>query len=195
MATIAEIADRIGEHICQQAGLVQNQNKVCFGIEIMLIMSITTLITLIIAAIFGLLFETMAVMVAALGMKFIIGSPHLSGFSRCLIYSICLSLIGALLTQTAGSWLTAPVISLILAIDWIVLSLSPLLLSYRSLDKQQIRTRKILAGSILGCIVLLVLTDQNIWSSGLFIGSTIAVNTISPVHVRLIRWIDKLTKR
>ncbi|HOP73937.1 MAG TPA: accessory gene regulator B family protein [Bacillota bacterium] len=136
MTTIAEIADRIGEHICQQAGLNQNQNKVRFGIEILLIMSITTFSTLIIAGICGLFFETLAVMMAALGIKFIIGSSHLSGFSRCLIYSICLSLIGAILTKAFISWLTVPLIILIMVMNWLILSISPLLLSYRTLDKK-----------------------------------------------------------
>ncbi len=194
MVTIAEIADRIGEHICQQAGLHENQNKVCFGIEILLIMSITAFVSLAIAMIFGLFFETIAIMVAALGMKFIIGSPHLSGFSRCLIYCICLSMTGALLTHTADAWLSVPIIFFILGTDWIVLSVSPLLLSYRTLEKPQILSRKILAGSLIGVTALLVLVAKNLWTTGFFIGSTIAAITISTVHVRLIRWIDDLTK-
>lgn len=195
MVTITRIADEIGEHICKQAGLESELKKICFGIEVILVMSISFIMTIIFGAVLGMLNETMIVISSALAVKFLIGSPHLSGFLRCLLYSIALILIGAWLCSIYAVWLTSNIAWILGLFNLVILSCMPLRPSYRSLEIKQIITRKLVIGFMIFSCLILYINYPGLLYSGALIGISISILNTSPVGVKFTKWLDRITKQ
>ena len=77
--TIAQLADEIGVAICKQAGLEEETKRICYGVEYILLWLISQTFVLCIGFLVGAFIETVAVMIGAIVMKYIIGGSHLSG--------------------------------------------------------------------------------------------------------------------
>jgi accessory gene regulator B len=195
MINIAQIADRIGEHICKGAELESELKKVCFGIEVMLVMVISFITTILLGGFLGMLNETLIIILTAMLVKFIIGGSHLSSFFRCLIYSITITLFGALICKNYSIWLNNYIAVILFTIDLIILLKAPLFPSYRVLERKQIITRKFLV-SILLCISLWFYFYQaNLFSSGALIGFSLSIINISPAGANFMKWLDKVPKK
>lgn len=195
MTTISQVADRIGEHICKQAGLESELKKICFGIEVMLVMSVSILIILFFGIVLGVFKETCIITLTALFMKFIIGGPHLSGFFRCQIYSAILILSGASLYKIQEVWLTTPFILFILTLNLMIIAIFQLAPSYCIYDQKQTITRKFLAMFLVIITIISYLQFDNLFSVGALIGFTISIINISPVGTSFVRWLDRITKQ
>lgn len=195
MVTIIRIADVIGEHICKQAGLESELKKICFGIEVILVMLISIVSTIIIGAVLGMLKETMIVISSALVVKFLIGSPHLSGFLRCLLYSIAIILIGAWLCNIYPVWLTSNIALILGLFNLVILIGMPLCPSYRSLEIKQIITRKLIIGFMIFSNSILYINYPSLLYAGALIGISISILNTSPVGVNFTKWLDRITKQ
>lgn len=195
MTTISQVADRIGEHICRQAGLESEVKKVCFGIEVMMVMSVSILITIFLGGLFGLMNETLLIISTALLAKFIIGGPHLSGFFRCLIYSISIILFGALTCKIYPTWLSINMVLSLVVIDLVILINAPLFPSYRILEPKQVLTRKLFVTIILMISSGLFINRSNLFSAGALIGFSISILNISPMGTNFMKWLDRITKQ
>lgn len=195
MVTITRIADEIGEHICKQAGLESELKKICFGIEVILVMLISIVLTIIFGAALGMLSETMIVISSALVVKFLIGSPHLSSFFRCLLYSIAIILIGAWLCSVYPFWLTSNIALILGLFNLVILIGMPLRPSYRSLAIKQILTRKLAIGFMIFSCLILYIKYPSLLYAGALIGISISILNTSPVGVNFTKWLDRITKQ
>lgn len=195
MTTISQVADRIGEHICKQAGLEPELKKVCFGLEVMMVMSVPIMFMIALGGVLGIFRETIIITLTAFLMKFIIGGPHLSGFFRCLVYSTVLILVGAWLCNTHKLWLTAPVALFLLPFDLLIIISAQLAPSYRTFNRKQVFTRKTLAIFLIVISLILYLQSFNLLSAGALIGFLISILNISPVGTNFVKWLDHITKQ
>ncbi len=195
MTTISQIADGIGEHICKQAGLELEIKKVCFGIEIIMMMTVSIAVTVTLGSVFGLISETLIVTLNALLIKFIIGGSHLSGFLRCLIYSSAVILLGAWLCSIYPVWLTVNMVLLLALINLVIMIIMPLLVSYRTLKRKQEIIRKLLVILMVLFYSLLYINHSDKFYAGALIGISISVLNITPVGVNFTKWLDHITKQ
>ncbi len=195
MVTISQVADQIGEHICKHAGLESELKKVCFGIEVIMVMSLSIMVIIALGGIFGTFQETLVITCVGFLMKFIIGGPHLSGFFRCLIYSIALIFGGAWLCSAYRLWLTPPVTLLLLLLNVLVIFTVQLAPSYRTFNKDQALRRKTLAMVLVLVSIVVYLEYFNLWSAGALIGFSISILNISPVGTNFVKWLDRITKQ
>ncbi len=195
MITISQVADQMGTHICKQAGIESELKKICFGIEVMMVMLISVLIMISLGGVLGVFHETVIVTLTGFLMKFIIGGPHLSGFFRCLVYSIALVLGGAWLCQVYQLWLTAPVVLLLLLLDLLIILTVQLAPSYRAFSRKQTIGRKALALFLLIISTIFVLENFLLWSAGALIGFSISIINISPLGTNVVKWLDQISKR
>jgi accessory gene regulator protein AgrB len=192
MITIAEAADRIGEFIGEQAELQSEVKKICYGIECLLIMLISITIILGLGWLCGVFKETAMITLAALLMKYIIGGPHLSGFSRCTSFSVLILISAAWLLKAYGNPL--PLWLIALAAFWgsAALLYGSMLASEFNFSKKQIRTRK-----ILGVFVLVLLAGLNIWRYDLsapMVGAWLTVMLRTPIGILIVHWVEQITK-
>ncbi|NLY76286.1 MAG: hypothetical protein GX075_13470 [Firmicutes bacterium] len=194
MTTISQIADLMGEYLCRRAGLENDLKRICFGIEVIMVMLLTIIVPLMIGGVFNIFHETLIITLTAFIMKNIIGSPHLSGFFRCLVYSAVLILSGAWLVKFYTLWLIPAVALTILLIDFSIILTVKLAPSYRNFDRRQTTTRKF------GAIVLVLgaligyLEYFNLSFAGALIGFSISIINISPWSVNFVKWLDQITK-
>lgn len=192
MITISQVADRIGEHICKKAGVESELNKICFGIEVIMVMSISIFAMIAVGGVLGMFWEALLVTFAAIIMKFIIGGPHLSGFFRCLVYSTILICGGAWFGSIYQLWLSTPVTLLLLLLDLLIILNVQLAPSYKTYTRSQTLVRKAVASSLplISAIVFLEIPDS--WSASALIGFTISILNISPMGTNLVRWLDQI---
>lgn len=195
MTTISQVADQIGEHICKQSGMESELKKICFGIEVIMVMLISIIITIVFGAVFGLFAETSIVISSALLVKFLIGGPHLSGFFRCLIYSVALILVGAWFCHIYPVWLNQDIALLLGLFVLTILIGMRLLPSYRTLKRKQVITRKIVVGFMMFCYTILYIYDPNLFYAGALIGISISILNTSPVGVNFTKWLEWITKK
>jgi len=195
MVTISQVADQIGAHISKQAGLESELKKICFGIEVIMVMSVSIMSIIVFGGVFGIFHETIIVTLAAFLMKFIIGGPHLSGFFRCLIYSATLILGGAWLCNIYQLWLTAPIALLLLMVDFLLIVSTQLAPSYRVFNRKQVITRKTLVIFLIIISSITYLLHFNLWSAGALIGFSISIINISTPGTNFVRWLDRITKQ
>lgn len=195
MTNISQVADQIGTHIGKQAGLESELNKICFGIEVIMVMSVSIMFMLALGGVLGFFREAVIVTITAFLMKFIIGGPHLSGFFRCLIYSTVLILTGAWICNIHRLLLNTPVTLILFAIDNILIIHAQLAPSYRTFNQRQIITRKSLAIFLIIISLIIYLSHFNLWGAGALIGFSISILNISPVGTNFVRWLDLITKQ
>lgn len=195
MINISQVADDIGGHICKQAGLESELKKVCFGIEVIMVMSISIMAMIAVGGVFGIFKETIIITSAAFLMKFIIGGPHLSGFFRCLMYSTIFIISGAWLNNVYQLWLTTSVTLLLLLLNLLIILNVQLAPSYRTFNRKQVIFRKTLALFLIIISLIDYLLHLNLWSAGTLIGFSISVINISPLGTSFVKWLDRITKQ
>lgn len=195
MVTISQVADQIGAHICKQAGLESELKKICFGIEVIMVMSVSIMIIIAFGGALGIFHETIIITLAGFLMKFIIGGPHLSGYFRCLVYSATLVLGGAWLCNIYQLWLTTSITLLLMATDFSIIISSQLAPSYRVFNHKQVIARKTLVIFIILVSLITYLIQFNLWSAGALIGFSISILNISPVGINFVKWLDRITKQ
>lgn len=195
MTNISQIADRIGEQICKGAGLESELKKICFGIEVIMVMSISILTIIALGGVLGIFMDTLVVTFAAFLMKFIIGGPHLSGFFRCLMYSATLVCGGGWLCSVYKLWLNPKVALLISLLDLLIIFTVKLAPSYRTFNSSQILKRKGLACVLLLVSIIIYLEYFNLLGAGALIGFSISILNISPVGTNFVKWLDRITKQ
>ena len=195
MITISQVADRIGGHICKEAGLESELNKICFGIEVIMVMSVSVLAIIAIGGVLGMFWETLLVTCAAFIMKFVIGGPHLSGFFRCLVYSTILVCGGAWLCNVHQLWLSRPITLSLLLLDLLIMVNVQLAPSYKTYSRSQTLGRKAVALSLVLVPTIVYLEFLNFWSAGALIGFTISIINISPMGTNLVKWLDQITNQ
>ena len=195
MTNISQVADRIGEHICKGAGLESEVKKICFGVEVIMVMSISILTIIALGGVLGIFRETLVVTLAAFLMKLIIGGPHLSGFLGCLTYSAALVCSGAWLGSIYKSWLNPKVTLLILLLDLLIIFAVKLAPSYRTFNSSQTLKRKGLALILLFVSIIIYLEQFNLLGAGALIGFSISILNISPVGTNFVKWLDRITKQ
>jgi accessory gene regulator protein AgrB len=196
VVTIADVADRIGEHIGEQAGLqTEEVKRLCYGVECLLVMLLSIVIILAAGWFCGVFVETAFITLAALFMKHIIGGPHLSGLLRCIGFSALILVGSAWLLRIYGSpsfWWFA-----ILALlgSGVILLYGPLLATEFHFSEKQIGYRK-----ILGVFLLMALTSLNIWHrqprlTASIIGILVTIMLRTPIGVWIVHWVETITKR
>lgn len=194
--TIAEVADRIGEHICERGNIKEKFGVVAYGIEIALGLIITCTTIIICGAVVGLPKETSLVLGGALFMKYIIGGPHLSGFMRCVWLSAFLVLI--------FTWLSGfPIFSEFLVTAGLgtlgflgILLWAPLMNFEDEMSRRyQCRLRKFLAMAVFGGILLLHLLSGNMVYTLIFSGFMLSIVNVSPMGILLTDMIEKITNK
>ena len=195
MISISQVADRIGEHICKMADLESEVKKICFGVEVIMMMMISILSTFVFGGALGVFRETLIVTFAAFVMKFIIGGSHLSGFFRCFIYSIIFVLSGAWLCSIYQIWLNPPTVLLLLLLNILVIHYAQLAPSYRTFDNIQVFKRKLTATVLVLISAILCLEFFTFWSSGALIGFSISILNISPAGANFVKWLEHITKQ
>jgi accessory gene regulator protein AgrB len=193
--TIAQVADRIGEHICEQTARESEVKKVCFGVELMLTMAIFIISTLVLGGMMGLFLETGILLAVMMAVKFMIGGNHLSGFLPCLILSTCLVIFGAGTTHFYTHWLSFGAVAVLVIIDLTLLLLFPLHPSYRDFNPRQTFKRKFCTSLLLLFSALIYLNHVNLFCAGLLIGFSIAILTMSPLGASFITRLDKMLQR
>lgn len=195
MIAISQVADKIGEHICVQAGLESEIQKVCFGIEVIMVMAVSIIITIIMGALLGIFSETLIVITNALLVKFIIGSPHLSGYFRCLAYSVLIILAGAWLCSIYPVWLMPNIALILMLFTLMTLIFMPLLPSYRTFERRQVIARKSLVSVMIIAVGTLFIYVPHLLYAGAMVGISISTLNTSPVGVYFTKWLDRITKR
>jgi accessory gene regulator B len=195
MISIAEVADRIGERLGEQSGLKSEVKKLCYGIECLLIMSISISIFLGCGWFCGAFKETAVITLAALVMKHIIGGPHLSGFLRCTGFSTLILVGAAWLLKSHGSpspWCLLVLAALGSVIIWFY---GPLLPSELNLNKHRVKIRRVAGISILIVVTGLLTWHPNLWLTSLMIGFLLTILLRTPIGVLIVQWIEKITNR
>lgn len=195
MITISRVADEIGEHICKQAGLDSEVKKICFGVEVIMVMAISIATTITLGTLLGIFDETLIVISSALLVKFLIGSPHLSGFFRCLVYSVAIILAGSWLSSIYPVWLTDNTALALGLFNLSVLIYMPLSPSYRTLERRQVITRKFTVGFMILSYAVLYINHPNLFYAGALIGISLSILNTSPVGVNFTKWLDRITKQ
>ncbi len=195
MTSISQVADRIGEHICKRTDLETEVKKISFGIEVIMVISVSILAMIALGGVLGIFRETLLVTFAAFTMKFVIGGPHLSGFFRCLIYSIVLILGGAWLCSMYQIWLNAPTVLFLLLLNILVILYTQLAPSYRTFNNIQTFRRKLAATILVLISVMLHLEFFTLWGAGALIGFSISILNISPLGTNFVKWLERITKQ
>lgn len=194
--TIAKIADQIGQTICLKAGRETETAKVCYGVECALVLVISVGIILTVGAILGVLRETFGIAMVFLVMKYIVGGSHLSGFSRCVIYSALIIVGAAIFLKTPNSrgvplWIFGLMLMGGLAV---IYKYAPLIREGIKLNRRQIWSRRFFAAVILlGFIFINSFHISAGWWSGL-VGTALALFNITPPGVGLVKLVERLTK-
>ncbi|NLW48213.1 MAG: hypothetical protein GXY86_12880 [Firmicutes bacterium] len=195
MTTISQMADLIGKHICKQSGLESELKKICFGVEVIMVMAISIIITIVFGAVLGMFAETLIMIASVFLVKFLIGGPHLSGFFRCLIYSVTLILVGAWLCHIYPVWLNQDIAWLLGLFVLTILIGMRLLPSYRTLERKQVITRKMVVGLMMFCYTILFIYGPNLFYAGALIGISISILNTSTVGVNFTKWLEQITKQ
>lgn len=195
MISIAEVADKIGMHICEQGEMKEKFKVVAYGVEIILVVLISLVIINICGALAGMFPETLFVSIFALIMRYIIGGSHLSGFSRCLGFSTFMVLLFAALAKLHFGPVHQLVNSgmLVLAIG-IILRHAPLMSFEHKNPLAEKRLRKVLAICLLTGIFALAIFSGNPHYHWTYFGLLLAILNVSPAGILLVNQFEKITK-
>lgn len=196
MMTIAKLSDRIGEHISKEAGLESEVAKICYGIECLLVFSLNLTAILTAGWLANAFKETLIIAMGTLLMKYIIGGPHLSGFSRCVGYSILFIVGLALLLKYYYLSFSPYLLLFLLTAGFIIIwFFAPMVTTDKVFSQPQVIRRKILGIVVLFILVLTNLLVAEFYFQGLLIGVLLSIFNISPVGSNLVKWVDRITKR
>jgi accessory gene regulator protein AgrB len=194
VVTIAEVADRIGEHIGTQAGLQTEIKKICYGVECLLVILLSIAIILMLGWLCGVFMETALITFSALLMKHIIGGPHLSGFLRCTGFSALILIGAAWLLNIYGSPSPWWFITLAVLGSGIVLLYGPMFNSEYKFNKRQVRFRKILSAFILVLLAGLNIWRYDLWLAALMLGVLLTVMLRTPIGIWTFQWLEQISK-
>jgi accessory gene regulator protein AgrB len=197
MLTIAKIADRIGENICQKAGLESELKTVCYGVEVTLVSVFSVAGVLLTGWILGIFDQVLPIAIASLLMKTIVGGPHLSGFTRCLGFSSLLIVGSAYLYKYNYLNFSLAIGVFLLLLGLVVIwRYAPMLTAGKIISKDEINKRRFWA-MIFWLIFWLVAIFSKPASGGegLFIGASIAIFNISPLGANLVKGMEIITKK
>lgn len=189
---ISDLSDHLGQFVyAQTSNRNYDLNTICYGIEIILVLLISIITITTIGAILGLFIPVFFVSISFLVMKMIIGGPHLSGFSRCVMLSALLMVGTAwFITYIELSNRSIPISTLLGIV--IILCYAP---QINPANQRPQRFHRKLAGSVLlllaGCSLMLL---QNALFAYCYYGLLISALSISPITTHSIRFIDKMTK-
>lgn len=191
--TIAEVADFLGQQVCEKAGRQEDLKRVCYGTEVFLTLSISLLVILLIGAILGMFSEVAAVSIMLLLTKTVVGGPHLSGYARCAGFSMLLIVGSAWLFSRL---MLSPVmilgltfVSLVIVVCWAPRSKLPDMYSENQTWARKLIALALLAG--LGCLA--AFSHHELWGY-LFLGSFLSIWSISPVGTEVVKTVEKITK-
>lgn len=194
MITIADAADQIGEYIGRQAGLQSEVKKICYGVECLLVMSLSIGIITGLGWLCGVFAETALITLTALLMKYIIGGPHLSGFLRCTGFSAFIFISSAWLLKAGGNSLHWWIIILAFFGCGAILLYRPLLAPECNSGIKQTRLRKFL------CVLLLMLLCglnygyRNLGSISLLTGAILTILLRTPIGILIVQRVEQITK-
>lgn len=195
MITIAEVADKIGMHICEQGEMREQFKVVAYGVEIILVILISLVLINLCGAALGLFPETLFVSVSVLIMRYIVGGSHLSGFSRCLGFSGVMVLLFAGLAKLDVGPIGLIIDSGMLPVGiGIILRHAPLM-SFQNKDpRAEKRLRKVVGSCLLTGVFALSVFSTNPHFHWIYLGLLLATLNISPAGILVVNTVEKITK-
>lgn len=196
MNTIAQLADVIGNRICEKADLKFRVKEVCYGVECILVILISIWFFLVIGWVLGSFKETLFITIGSILMKSVVGGPHLSGLSRCIGFSAVFIVGLAMLFKF--NYLNFPwqLLIVLLVISIIVIfRYAPLLTPDKKFNEAQKILRCILATLMILVVISFNLVTPSFWITGFLIVNLFAIFNISPLGVALTNRVETFTAK
>lgn len=196
MFTIAQLSDRLGEHIGKKAGLEWEIGKISYGVECVFVFLFSIGTILFFGWLTDTFRETLMITLGYFLMKSLIGGPHLSGFLRCLGYSVFL-IVGTGFLFKTGYENFSLLLLIILTVtgSLVIFNYAPMLTVNKHFTGEQNIRRRLIAVTLLLIVAVINIFAWNYNWIGLLIGISISVFNISPVGSSLVQWVDSVTKR
>ncbi|HOJ79034.1 MAG TPA: accessory gene regulator B family protein [Bacillota bacterium] len=196
MITIAEVADRVGAYLHRQTDNKYDLKKICYGVEVCLVFTLSFLIMVLMGSLLGTFEETILVVLASFIMKSFTGGPHLSGYFRCVSLSSLIIVCCSYAASKSELWLTDPLLFLIgLNGILILMFYLPNRENFSLIDSQQAYIRKNISLVLFIAVWLMTVLMKTIFFYSILLGFLIPIVIITPIGKRLVCLVEKYTKR